>query len=110
MEALMLNTKGNLTCAAAANLFWSHGRKLYTPALEEGALPGITRSFVLQTAPGAGFDVKEGAWPPSVLLAAECVFLTNSLIGLREVESLDGVQLSCNLSVVEALRKTGFSL
>ena len=84
-EALMLNNRGELACAAAANLFWVEGRELFTPSLDCGVLDGTVRAALLARA-GAR-EVRAG---PETFLAADAVFLTNSLIGVAPVQSLDG--------------------
>ncbi len=84
-EALMLNNRGELACAAAANLFWIEGRELFTPALDCGVLDGTVRAALL--ARTGAHEVKAG---PETLLAADALFLTNSLIGVAPVQSLDG--------------------
>ena len=92
-EALMLNLKGQLACAAAANLFWTRGPRLYTPALECGVLDGVIRGRVIAAAQERGVIVQEVAAKKFVLLRAGAVFLTNSLMGSAHVASLDGVAL-----------------
>ncbi len=82
-EAIMLNNRGELACAAAANLFWIRGDRLYTPRLDCGALAGITRARLM-----ALHEVEEVAAGLEVLEAADAIFLTNSLIGVREVSRL----------------------
>lgn len=82
-EALMLDTAGRLACAAAANLFWLKDGRLFTPALDCGVLPGITRARVLAAARAEKIEFAEVAEGPEILASAEAVFLTNSLIGLR---------------------------
>lgn len=82
-EAVMLNNRGHLVCGAAANLFWVAGGRLFTPALDCGVLPGITRARLL-----AAQAVEEVAAGPEALERAEAVFLTNSLIGVRPVSRL----------------------
>lgn len=84
-EALMLDTRGMLACAAAANLFWVEGDQLFTPALDLGVLAGTVRAALL-----AKFDVVEIAAPRQVLDRADAIFLTSSLIGVRAVARLDG--------------------
>ncbi len=84
-EAVMLNTDGALACAAAANLFWIADDRLYTPALSCGVLPGLTRARLM-----AAHDVTEAIAERAALDAAQAVFLTNSLIGVRPVAWLDG--------------------
>lgn len=92
-EALMLNNRGEVACAAAANIFWLDGGVLFTPALACGVLDGIMRGQALAAARAQGLPVEEVAAPRSALDSAQAVLLTNSLIGLRRVESLDGTAL-----------------
>ncbi|MDO9336970.1 MAG: aminotransferase class IV [Caulobacter sp.] len=89
-EALMLNTAGQLACAAAANLFWSQGGRLLTPALDCGVLDGIMRGAVIARARARGVPVEEVRAGREALEAADGLFLTNSLIGVRAVSMLDG--------------------
>jgi branched-chain amino acid aminotransferase/4-amino-4-deoxychorismate lyase len=88
-EALMLNTRGELACAAAANIFWVADGRLFTPALECGVLAGVTRAQVLAAASALGFPVEAVRSAPDALERAEAVFLTNALIGVRPVASID---------------------
>lgn len=89
-EALMLNNRGEVACAAAANLFWIRGGRLCTPALDCGVLDGIMRARVMAAAQGLGLEVSEVRAGRAELDAAEGLFLTNSLIGVRPVGRLDG--------------------
>jgi branched-chain amino acid aminotransferase/4-amino-4-deoxychorismate lyase len=103
-EAVMLNTRGELACAAAANLFWIAGGRLFTPALDCGVLAGIMRGRVLAAAAGLGLPVSEVRAGPEALAAADAVFLSNSLIGLRPVAALDG-RLCGTSDRLQALRQ-----
>lgn len=89
-QALMLNGAGRLACAASANLFLLERAELVTPPLEEGALPGITRSLVLELAPQVGVSCREVPLPPERLATAEAVFTTSSLAGLIQLELIGG--------------------
>lgn len=82
-EAVMLNNRGEVACAGAANLFWIAGARLFTPRLDCGALAGITRARILAARP-----VEEVAAGMAELEAADAIFLTNSLIGVRPVSRL----------------------
>jgi branched-chain amino acid aminotransferase/4-amino-4-deoxychorismate lyase len=84
-EAVMLNTDGRLACAAAANLFWLKDGRLFTPAIGCGVLPGIMRARVLAAARDRKVEVAEVAEGPEILVSAQAMFVTNSLIGLRRV-------------------------
>ncbi|HYE47588.1 MAG TPA: aminotransferase class IV [Caulobacter sp.] len=89
-EALMLNGRGEIACAAAANLFWIVGGRLETPALACGVLDGIVRGQVLAAAQALGVQTAQARAPREALDRAEGMFLTNSLIGVRRVDLLDG--------------------
>jgi branched-chain amino acid aminotransferase/4-amino-4-deoxychorismate lyase len=92
-EAVMLNTLGEIACAAAANLFWLSEGRLCTPALDCGVLDGIARLQVLALAAAMRVEVAEPRTGPEVLARAEAIFLTNSLIGVRAVARIDGRDL-----------------
>ena len=92
-EAAMLNTMGEIACAAAANVFWVRGGRLFTPALDCGVLDGIARGQVLALAAAMGVETMEARAGTEALEAAEAVFLTNSLIGVRAVGRIEGRDL-----------------
>lgn len=98
-EALMLNTRGEIACAAVANVFWERRDSLYTPALDCGVLPGVVRAEVFASCARLGIPVVEVRRRPANL-AGCALFLTNSLIGLRPVETLDG--RACPASALRA--------
>jgi branched-chain amino acid aminotransferase len=88
-EAILLDTRGNLAEAAAANIFVVHG-DLLTPAPGSGILPGITRATVLELAVEAGVEAHEESLPPTVLQDAQEAFLTSSLRGIVPLLSVAG--------------------
>jgi branched-subunit amino acid aminotransferase/4-amino-4-deoxychorismate lyase len=101
-EAVMLNTEGRVACAAVANIFWLEGRILSTPAIEAGCLDGIMRAGTIRAARALGLEVRESFSGPGALIAADAVFLTSSLIGVRPASSL-GDTIYGSSRVVEAL-------
>ena len=84
-DALMLNSRGRLAGASAANAFFLFGDLVVTPPVDEGALPGVRRQLALDLIPGIA------ARPLMVeeALAADDILLTSSL-ALRSVSSLAG--------------------
>lgn len=96
-EAVMLNNRGELACAGAANLFWIEDGRLFTPRLDCGVLAGITRARVMAREP-----VEEVAVGIEALDRAQAVFLTNSLIGVRAVSTL-GERVYAPHPLIEAL-------
>ncbi|MDP1630966.1 MAG: aminotransferase class IV [Caulobacter sp.] len=87
-EALMLNNAGEIVCAAAANIFWVQDGRLFTPELGCGALDGVMRRQVMAIEPA-----DEVRAPRAMLERVQAIFLTNSLIGVRRVASLDGAPM-----------------
>jgi branched-chain amino acid aminotransferase len=90
-EGLMINGDGDLACASAANLFAVEDGVLLTPAIDHGALPGVTREVVLALAAANGIEAVEAAVSPKRLASATEAFLTNSLIGVRPLVAVNGV-------------------
>ncbi|MDP1617142.1 aminotransferase class IV [Phenylobacterium sp.] len=101
-EAVMLNTDGEVACAAAANIFWMDDGDLFTPALECGVLDGLARAAVMDRAAALGVTVREVRAGPEALAHADAVFLTNSLVGLRPAATLEGRGLA-NPPLLDAL-------
>ena len=98
-EAVLLNNRGEIACAGAANLFWVEGGRLFTPRLDCGVLAGITRARLMTLE-----AVEEVAAGVEALGRAEAVFLTNSLIGVRPVSRLGERVFEVN-SRVERLQR-----
>ena len=80
----MLNTRGLLAEATAANIFLVHGGRLSTPPVADGCLPGITRGVVMELA-----AVEERSLVPDAVLLADEAFLTNSLIEVTALVEVD---------------------
>jgi len=91
-EALMLNTAGEVACAAAANVFWVRHDEVFTPDLDCGVLDGIMRGQVIAACHALGVPVQE-VYANLGRVAGAPMFLTNSLIGVRRVANLDGREL-----------------
>ena len=87
-EALMLNNRGEVACAAAANIFWVRDGRLFTPHRDCGVLDGVMRRQVMMQV-----AVQEVKAPRAMLESAQAIFLTSSLIGVRPVSRLDGIQI-----------------
>lgn len=78
-EALLLSPDGNAACASAANVFALFGKRLVTPPVSDGAMPGVLRGWLLAVAAEAGLEAAEQSLTPEYLAQADGIFLTNSL-------------------------------
>jgi branched-chain amino acid aminotransferase len=83
-EAILLNTQGNAACAAAANIFIREGAHLFTPPSADGAMDGITRAALL-----AAGKAREETIPEERLREADAIYLTSSLLGIRQLYRLE---------------------
>lgn len=88
-ECLFLNTQGNAAECSAGNVFVVIENKLITPPVEAGLLPGIVRGLVIDKLAGPACRCIEADFNYADLLQAEECFITNSLMGIMPVVSID---------------------
>ncbi len=88
-DALLLNTRSSLAESATANLFIVGGGDVLTPPVEDGALPGVTRSAVLELANAAGIRAGEATLTIDDLQRADEAFLTNAVAGMLPLVAVD---------------------
>lgn len=87
-EGIFLNQKRYLAEGTVSNLFLVKGKKLYTPPVEAGILPGITRAMVIKIAKKS-FDVSEQNISPLFIKEAEEAFFTNSLMEIMPLVEIE---------------------
>ncbi len=88
-EGLYMNHRGYLSEGTVSNLFFVESNVLYTPDVNSGLLPGITRQKVIDLALENNIQVKECPLAPSELFSSEEAFLTNSLMGIMPLVAVD---------------------
>jgi branched-chain amino acid aminotransferase len=88
-DAVMLNTNDKVVCASSANIICLYGKRLVTPPVSDGVLPGTVRDLVLRDADSLGFEACEVSLTWDELLAADAVLLTNSVKLVRHVTSIN---------------------
>ena len=93
MDALMFSHSGDLISGTMTNVFIVRDATLFTPRLERCGVAGVMRATVLALAAAGGVPARECALSAQDLGAAEELFLTNALIGIRPVRELEGAAL-----------------
>lgn len=88
-EAILLNSRGELSEGSASNVFVEIDGAVLTPPLGSGCLAGITRELVLEWGRHAGFPIREQVVSADVLRASDHVAISSSLRGLLPAASLD---------------------
>ena len=84
-DLIFSNDRGELTEGAVHSFFIKRGKKLLTPPIQCGVLPGDYRRYVLETNPCA----EEQILRPCDLQSAEAMYLTSSLTGMYPVKLLE---------------------
>ena len=90
-EPIFLNTKKYICEGATSNIFFIKDDNIYTPRVENGLLNGIIRKKVVEK-----YDVKEIDIKHDEISQYEEVFITNSILGIMPVRSIDGYNFSMN--------------
>jgi 4-amino-4-deoxychorismate lyase len=93
-EALMFSNSGALVSGTMSNVFLVRGSRVLTPCIDRCGVAGVMRGLVLEIAAAAGISVEERRLDDADLAAAEELFLTNALTGIRPVRELDGMSLA----------------
>lgn len=88
-EAIILDSRGHISECSRANIFLVRKNRLLTPSLDCGCLGGITRRVIFDLAQGSGITVEEGRFRIETLYHAQEAFITNSLIGVMPLVSVD---------------------
>ena len=90
VEAIMLNSQGQVAECTGDNIFVVRRGKLETPPVSAGALIGITREVVFELAAARGLKVSEPTLTRYDLTTADEVFLTGTAAEIVPVVSIDG--------------------
>ncbi len=91
-EALTVNQRGHVAEGSGENIFWIKGDTLYTPSLNAGILPGITRETIIKIARERRLYIKQGKFGLHHLLNADEVFYTGTAAEVSPVTHV-GIQV-----------------
>jgi branched-chain amino acid aminotransferase len=89
-EVLLLNERGEISECTSANIFLAAGGTVWTPPLDSGCLPGVTRELLLDAVRVDGIPIAEKTLHPEDLDSADEVFITSTTRNLLPVVSLEG--------------------
>jgi branched-chain amino acid aminotransferase len=114
-EAILLNEEGLVAECSASNIFIVERGRLVTPPIGAGILEGVARGVVIELAGGLDISVAEENITVDRLLGVDEVFITNSIIELAPVTSIDGKVVGAGRSgtktanLVNAYRKVALA-
>lgn len=84
-ECILLNDKSHIIESISSNIFAVKNGVLYTPPVVDGCVDGVMRKKVIEIAQKNKIAVYEISVMQNVLLAADELFLTNTIQGIRWV-------------------------
>lgn len=87
-DCLVLNSHERIADASIANVFIIKDDTVRTPSLQEGCVSGVMRKYLLNKLREKGYQIAEGIITVEDLEAADEVFLTNAISGIKWVKQL----------------------
>ena len=99
----MCDEQGQLVGGTSSNVFIVSGGRLLTPAITHAGISGVMRRVILQQACVSAIESHEVSLTKADVLAADEVFVSNALTGIRPVRQIDEHQwkpgpVSCELA------------
>jgi branched-chain amino acid aminotransferase len=89
-DCFILNSKGAIAESVAANVFLLKGKKVFTPALNQGCIAGVMRQNILSIAKELDLELFEGAIFLDDIKHADEIWLSNAIQGIRWVSEVVG--------------------
>ncbi|NMW84846.1 aminotransferase class IV [Peptoniphilus sp. AGMB00490] len=105
-SALFLNEREEISETSFANIFFVKNDKIYTPTVSSGLLRGTMRGFLIKN-----FEIIEDKIYAKNLDSFDECFISNSLMGVRNVVSIDEIKFNRNVKtkiIQDYLKKFGF--
>ncbi len=95
-EAIMLDENQSIISVTQGNIYFIFGNKLVTPKLDRCGVIGSRRSIILELSRLINLEVDEDTISSEQAIKANEVFVSNSLIGIQPVTSIDSYCLNKN--------------
>jgi 4-amino-4-deoxychorismate lyase len=96
-EGLMMNVNGHVIEGTMSNLFLVKENVLYTPLIEQCGVEGILRDILIDIADRNKIKVIKKHLSKEDVLAADELFVTNSIIGIWPIRQLEMQQFQIGL-------------
>lgn len=88
-DALFLTADGFVLEGPTSNIWWRHGRTLFTPSTDLGVLAGVTRTQIRALGATAGYAIDEGRYPVDDVATADEAWMSSSVRELMPIVALD---------------------
>jgi branched-chain amino acid aminotransferase len=87
-DCLLLNPYDNICDSTIANIFIVQNNLIKTPAIAEGCVNGVARSYLIDRCKKDNIVISETTISAQDILHASEVFLTNAVAGIKWVKKL----------------------
>ncbi|WP_394144349.1 aminodeoxychorismate lyase [Vibrio atypicus] len=87
-DGVALDCNGHVVETTMANLFWRKGDTLFTPDLGVAGVAGVMRRVVIERLENLSLNLAQGDFELDALLAADEVFITNSILEVAPVTAI----------------------
>lgn len=87
-EAILADSRGNLSEGATSNIFLEIDGELLTPPESTGCLPGVTRQLSLEWGTASGLPIREELLPLDVMNTTPHAAVTSALKGVAPVSAI----------------------
>ena len=96
-EAIMLDENQNIISVTQGNIYFIFGQSLVTPKLDRCGVIGSRRSLILELAELIELNVEQGNVSMNDAKKADEAFISNSIMGIQSVNSIEEYQLTKRL-------------
>jgi branched-chain amino acid aminotransferase len=103
-ETILLNERGEVAECTSANIFAADGDRVWTPPINSGCLPGVTRELLLHEIRVPGYTIEEKVLAPADLERSSEVFITSTTRNLLPVVDIEGRAIPHSGPACAALR------
>lgn len=104
-EAFLLNSKSELAEGAISNIFIVNERRIFTPFIDDGALPGVIRHIILNQLILNNLVIIEKNITKEMLLTADEIFISNALLGVKPIHKIDNRDMPTEFSISALISK-----
>lgn len=94
-DVIVLNAHGRICEATGSNVIWIKGDTVFVPSAFDGQINGTFQKLLCGLLEVEGWEVRETAAYPDDLHAADELFLTNAVRGIRAVRKFEGTEYGC---------------
>ena len=96
-DGLVCSTEGYVIETSVANVFWVTAGKVYTPSTKRSGVEGVMKIHILNLLHSLGLTLESGDYTVADVLAADEVFITNSVMELVPVKRIIKPDLSIDV-------------